>query len=85
MFRRLPIRNAGDAPGNGFTIRCAYACENLGRYPGWWHTGENWHRDGDEDSAGAEVIRSICMSGRARTPVTIASGPGQTLSLPVVN
>ena len=52
----LPIRNAGDAPGSGFTIRCGYACENLERYPGWWHTGENWHRDGDADTAGAEVI-----------------------------
>ncbi len=52
----LPIRNAGDVPGNGFTIRCGYACENLERYPGWWHTGENWHRDGDADTAGAEVI-----------------------------
>lgn len=52
----LPIRNAGDVPGNGFTVRCAYASENLGRYPGWWHTGENWHRDGDADSAGAEVL-----------------------------
>lgn len=52
----LPIRNAGEVPGNGFTIRCAYACENLGRYPGWWHTGENWHRDGEADSAGAEVL-----------------------------
>ncbi len=52
----LPIRSPGDVPGNGFTIRCAYACENLGRYPGWWHTGENWHRDGDADTAGAEVL-----------------------------
>jgi hypothetical protein len=52
----LPIRDPGNVPGNGFTIRCAYAAENLERYPGWWHTGENWHRDGDVDSAGAEVL-----------------------------
>lgn len=52
----LPIRVAGDVPGNGFTVRCGYASENLGRHPGWWHTGENWHRAGDADTAGAEVL-----------------------------
>jgi hypothetical protein len=52
----LPIRNPGGVAGDGFTIRCAYAAENLAHHPGWYHTAEDWHRDGTVDSAGAEVL-----------------------------
>lgn len=40
--------------GDGLFIRIAYAAENARYYPGWWHTGENWHRL-DGDTAGLPV------------------------------
>jgi len=49
-----PMQLPGRAPGNGFSVRVAYAAENARYYPGWWHTGENWHRLGDE-TAGLPV------------------------------
>lgn len=52
----LPIRNAGGAPGDGFFIRHGFACENTWFNPGWWHTAEDWYRDGDTNTAGAEVV-----------------------------
>jgi hypothetical protein len=38
-----PIGKPGQVAGDGFFIRIGYACENVVYYPGWWHTGENWH------------------------------------------
>ncbi len=51
---RYPMQLPGRAPGDGFFVRVAYAAENARYYPGWWHTGENWHRLGDE-TAGLPV------------------------------
>jgi hypothetical protein len=45
----------GQALGDGLYVRIAYAAENARYYPGWWHTGENWHRDGDQ-TAGLPVF-----------------------------
>jgi murein DD-endopeptidase MepM/ murein hydrolase activator NlpD len=50
-----PTQLPGRAPGDGFFVRVAYAAENARYYPGWWHTGENWHRLGDE-TAGLPVF-----------------------------
>jgi murein DD-endopeptidase MepM/ murein hydrolase activator NlpD len=50
-----PMAEPGRVPGDGFEIRAGYACENLPAFPGWWHTGENWHRRAG-DSAGAAVV-----------------------------
>jgi murein DD-endopeptidase MepM/ murein hydrolase activator NlpD len=50
-----PIHEPGRAPGDGFFVEIGYACENLADFPGWWHTGENWHRLAG-DTAGAEVV-----------------------------
>jgi hypothetical protein len=50
-----PIREPGLLPGDGFIIRVGYACENAADYPGWWHTGENWHRL-EGETGGAEVV-----------------------------
>lgn len=49
-----PIGIPGSVLGDGFDVRIAYAAENARYYPGWWHTGENWHRL-DDDTAGAGV------------------------------
>lgn len=49
-----PMGAPGQALGDGLYTRIAYAAENARFYPGWWHTGENWHRD-DEQSAGLPV------------------------------
>lgn len=49
-----PMQLPRRAPADGFFIRVAYAAENARYYPGWWHTGENWHRLGDE-TAGLPV------------------------------
>lgn len=38
-----PMALPGHPPGDGFFVRIAYAAENARYYPGWWHTGENWH------------------------------------------
>lgn len=51
-----PVGDVGRAPGDGFWPRHGYACENTRYYPGWWHTGENWYRIDDRDSAGAQVL-----------------------------
>lgn len=50
-----PMQLPGRVPGDGFFVRVAYAAENARYYPGWWHTGENWHRLGD-DTAGLPVF-----------------------------
>lgn len=50
-----PMADPGRVAGDGFVVRAGYACENLPAFPGWWHTGENWHRLAGE-SAGAAVI-----------------------------
>jgi len=50
-----PIADPGRAPGDGFLIEVGYACENARDFPGWWHTGENWHRLAGE-TGGAEVV-----------------------------
>jgi hypothetical protein len=43
--------------GDGFFIRIAYAAENARYYPGWWHTGENWHAlDGDTAGLGVYAV-----------------------------
>jgi hypothetical protein len=52
----LPIRVPGDIPGNGLLIRHGFACENTWFSPGNWHTAEDWYRDGDAETAGAEVL-----------------------------
>ena len=52
----LPIRNPGGMPGDGFVIRHGFASENTWFNPGWWHTAEDWYRDADADTAGAEVL-----------------------------
>lgn len=52
----LPIRNAGDAPGNGFTVRHGFACENTWFSLGCWHTAEDWYRADDAETTGAEVL-----------------------------
>jgi murein DD-endopeptidase MepM/ murein hydrolase activator NlpD len=52
----LPIRNPDGLPGDGFFIRHGFACENTWFNPGWWHTAEDWYRDGDANTAGAEVL-----------------------------
>lgn len=38
-----PMGAPGQASGDGVYLRVAYAAENARYYPGWWHTGENWH------------------------------------------
>jgi murein DD-endopeptidase MepM/ murein hydrolase activator NlpD len=43
-----PMGLPGRAFGDGLYVRIAYAAENARYYPGWWHTGENWHALGDE-------------------------------------
>jgi hypothetical protein len=43
-----PMGLPGRALGDGLYVRIAYAAENARYYPGWWHTGENWHALGDE-------------------------------------
>lgn len=52
----LPIRQPGQLPGEGFMISRCYACENVEKYPGWWHTAEDWRLAGDLESAGSEVL-----------------------------
>jgi murein DD-endopeptidase MepM/ murein hydrolase activator NlpD len=49
-----PIGWPGGVPGDGFMIRVGYACKKLPAFPGWWHTGENWHAN-EGETAGAEV------------------------------
>lgn len=49
-----PMGAAGRQPGDGVYMRVAYAAENAAYYPGWWHTGENWHAIADQ-SAGMPV------------------------------
>jgi len=49
-----PIGLPGQAPGDSFFLRVAYTAENARYYPGWWHTGENWHRL-DDQTAGMDV------------------------------
>lgn len=49
-----PMGTPGRPPGDGVYVRIAYAAENAAYYPGWWHTGENWHAVG-EQSAGMAV------------------------------
>ena len=53
---RLPIRNPGGLPGDGFLIRHGFACENTWFFPNWWHAAEDWYRAGDVETAGAEVL-----------------------------
>lgn len=43
-----PMGLPGRALGDGFSVRIGYAAENARYYPGWWHTGENWHAITDE-------------------------------------
>lgn len=50
-----PMGLPGQTPGDGMYVRIAYAAENARYYPGWWHTGENWHRTNDE-TAGLAVF-----------------------------
>lgn len=50
-----PIGDPDRAPGDGFAVRIGYACENLPFFPGWWHTGENWHRL-EGETGGAPVL-----------------------------
>jgi murein DD-endopeptidase MepM/ murein hydrolase activator NlpD len=38
-----PMGLPGQPLGDGLFVRIAYAAENARYYPGWWHTGENWH------------------------------------------
>lgn len=38
-----PMGLPGQPLGDGLFVRIAYAAENVRYYPGWWHTGENWH------------------------------------------
>ncbi len=49
-----PMGLPGRTPGDGLYVRIAYAAENARYYPGWWHTGENWHRL-DNQTAGMDV------------------------------
>ncbi|MFN8593681.1 MAG: M23 family metallopeptidase [Thermomicrobiales bacterium] len=49
-----PMGIPGNPLGDGLLIRHGYAVENIPYYPGWWHTGENWHAIGGE-SAGLNV------------------------------
>jgi hypothetical protein len=50
-----PMGLPGRPPGDGCYVRVAYAAENARYYPGWWHTGENWHRL-DDETAGMAVL-----------------------------
>ncbi len=43
-----PMGLPGRALGDGLYVRIGYAAENARYYPGWWHTGENWHAITDE-------------------------------------
>jgi murein DD-endopeptidase MepM/ murein hydrolase activator NlpD len=38
-----PMGFPGLPLGDGLLVRHGYVVENLPHYPGWWHTGENWH------------------------------------------
>jgi hypothetical protein len=49
-----PMGYPGRVLGDGLLIRHGYAVENVPYYPGWWHTGENWHA-ADGASAGLGV------------------------------
>ncbi len=60
MAWSYPIGRPGGVPGDGFIIRVGYACENLPSFPGWWHTGENWHGI-EGETAGAEIY--ACAAG----------------------
>ncbi len=52
-----PMGFPGRPLGDGFFIRIAYAAENARYYPGWWHTGENWHAlDGDTAGLGVFAV-----------------------------
>jgi hypothetical protein len=51
-----PVGDPGRTIGDGFWPRHGYACENTLYYPGLWHTGENWYRIEDGDTAGAPVL-----------------------------
>lgn len=51
-----PIGDHGHPAGDGFFVRVGFACENLAEYPGWWHTGENWHRIDGAETGGAPVL-----------------------------
>jgi murein DD-endopeptidase MepM/ murein hydrolase activator NlpD len=43
--------------GDGLFVRVGYAAENARYYPGWWHTGENWHRlEGDTAGMGIYAV-----------------------------
>lgn len=47
----------GRALGDGFFVRIAYAAGNARYYPGWWHTGENWHAlEGDTVGLGVYAV-----------------------------
>jgi hypothetical protein len=52
----FPVGDPGGVPGEGFWPRHGYACENTRFYPGLWHSGENWYRIDDRESAGAPVL-----------------------------
>jgi hypothetical protein len=49
-----PMGLPGQPLGDGMLIRHGYAVENIPYYPGWWHTGENWHAL-EGDTAGLAV------------------------------
>jgi murein DD-endopeptidase MepM/ murein hydrolase activator NlpD len=38
-----PMGLPGRAFGDGLYIRRGFTCEGSTYFPGWWHTGENWH------------------------------------------
>lgn len=52
----LPIRTAGEMPGDGFAIRHGFASENTWFNIGRWHTAEDWYRVNDIETAGSEVL-----------------------------
>lgn len=52
----LPIRHADGIPGDGFLIRHGFTTEYTWFQPGLWHTGEDWYRSDNRETAGAEVL-----------------------------
>ena len=52
-----PMGIPGQPLGDGLFVRVAYAAENARYYPGWWHTGENWHRlEGETAGLGVYAV-----------------------------
>ncbi|MFL5761951.1 MAG: peptidoglycan DD-metalloendopeptidase family protein [Thermomicrobiales bacterium] len=52
-----PMGLPGRPLGDGFYIRRGFTCEGSTYFPGWWHTGENWHlTEGETAGVGVYAV-----------------------------